>query len=190
MAKEKTRQKILNAAERLFSRDGYDGVPTKLIAKEAGITEMTLFNHFPKKQLLYKTVVKERYLAIEIDSVISNLKLENLEEDLLTIADSLIRNFMGNRKILMMRLKEKESFTEDDTFNMDKDPLLSQIIPVLISYEVKGLLNMEGEKAARVFMAAFKGICHLCLLENKREEDIKELISAYVKTFCHGVCAQ
>ncbi len=46
MAKKDTRQRILKTAEELFSMNGYDGVPTKHISKEAGVTEMTLFNHF------------------------------------------------------------------------------------------------------------------------------------------------
>jgi AcrR family transcriptional regulator len=56
MSKEETRKKILKAAEALFSKNGYDGVPTKKIAKEAGITEMTLFNHFSTKKLLLSEI--------------------------------------------------------------------------------------------------------------------------------------
>ncbi len=187
MAKEETRNKILSAAEKLFSRDGFDGVPTKKIADEAGITEMTLFNHFAKKKMLYKTVVKERYLAIEIKSILAELTYDDLEQDLNKVAEVLIGNFMDNKMILMMRLKEKQSFQDDEVFSLEKDPILTQLLPVFETYEKKGVINGQSEKVALLFMATFKGLCHICLLENKSLEAIKALIQDYVGTFCHGV---
>jgi len=41
--KKKQEKKILKAVENLFSKNGFNSVPTKSIAKDAGITEMTLF---------------------------------------------------------------------------------------------------------------------------------------------------
>ncbi|NJD54393.1 MAG: helix-turn-helix transcriptional regulator [Candidatus Methanoperedens sp.] len=42
----KTEQKILEAALRMFAREGYDGATTRRIAEEAGVSEMTLFRKF------------------------------------------------------------------------------------------------------------------------------------------------
>ena len=187
MAKQDTRKRILKAAEKLFSENGYDGVPTKIIASEAGITEMTLFNHFHNKALLYKTVVKERYLAIEIESVISELTYVDLEKDLIIISAKLIGNFVDNKKILMMRLKEKQSFQHDESFSIETDPLLKQITPVFEFYGTKGVIKGPSERAALLFMAAFKGLCHLCLLEDKREGDITDIVNDFVAIFCHGI---
>lgn len=187
MAKLKTREKILKAAEELFSKNGYDGVPTKLIASEAGVTEMTLFNHFKNKELLYNNIVKERYLTIEIESIFSELSYDKLEQDLKRISVKLIENFVENRKLLLMRLKEKQNFHNDEVFSIENDPLLKQITPVFISYAKNGLINQPGENAARLFIVAFKGICHICLLEDKSEEYITLLINNYVSTICNGM---
>lgn len=187
MAKQDTRKKILKAAEELFSKNGYDGVPTKVIANEAGITEMTLFNHFHSKELLYKTVVKERYLAIEIESVFSELTYDDLEKDLKIISAKLIVNFMDNKNILMMRLKEKQSFQNDDNFRIEQDPVLKQITPVFKSYGKKGVINGSSEGAALLFIVTIKGLFYVFLLNDISEEEIKVTINAFVNTICNGM---
>jgi AcrR family transcriptional regulator len=48
--KEKTKQKILAAALRLFKEQGLDATTTRQICKKAGIAEGTLFNYFKTKE--------------------------------------------------------------------------------------------------------------------------------------------
>jgi len=187
MAKNKTRDNILKSAEKLFAENGYDGVPTKEIALQAGITEMTLFNHFHSKEQLYKAVVKERYLAIEIKSCFPELSYDSLEHDLKIISDRILTNYIDNKTILKIRLKEKQSFHEDETFKIENDPILIQITPIFMTYYKKGDLRISGEKAALLFISTLKGLCHICLLENRKQDDIHELIDEYVTTFCIGM---
>ncbi|MDC7250575.1 MAG: TetR/AcrR family transcriptional regulator [Sphaerochaetaceae bacterium] len=187
MSKKETRIKIQKAAEKLFSEEGYDGVSTKLIAKEAGITEMTLFNHFDTKEALYKSIVKERYLSIEIKSGILNLSYNNLEKDLMKISEKIIENFNKNKSILLMRLREKQSFHEDSDFKIEKDPLLRELIPFFQVYEEKKIINIEAEKTAKFFILNLKGIFHLAILENSCEETINSIINENINIFCNGI---
>jgi len=50
--KERTRARILAAAERLFSTRGFVATSTRELAREAGIGVGTLFNYFPSKEQL------------------------------------------------------------------------------------------------------------------------------------------
>jgi AcrR family transcriptional regulator len=54
-----TRQRILDAAQRLIERDGAAGLTTLAIAREAGCAEGTLFKHFARKEDLCLAVVLE-----------------------------------------------------------------------------------------------------------------------------------
>ena len=54
---DETGQKILDAALKLFSEKGYAGATTRVIAAEAGFTEMTLYTKFKTKQNLYDQVM-------------------------------------------------------------------------------------------------------------------------------------
>lgn len=49
---ESTRERILEAAIRLFGGTGYVRTATRTIAREAGVNEVTLFRHFGSKQNL------------------------------------------------------------------------------------------------------------------------------------------
>ena len=51
------RQRLLAAALKLFSRQGYQGTTTKQIAHAAGVTEAIVFRHFPRKEDLYWAVI-------------------------------------------------------------------------------------------------------------------------------------
>lgn len=56
-----TRQRLLDAAARVFARDGLAGATTRAIAEEAGVNEVTLFRHFQTKDRLLDAVVGENF---------------------------------------------------------------------------------------------------------------------------------
>ena len=62
---ELTRQRILEGAERVFSRDGFQGATTREIAREAGVNEVTLFRHFRSRDDLLRETILYRTMAPE-----------------------------------------------------------------------------------------------------------------------------
>lgn len=54
---QRTRQRILDAAQRLFAQQGYEGTTLRQVAEQAGIREPGLYNHFVGKQALYEMVL-------------------------------------------------------------------------------------------------------------------------------------
>jgi AcrR family transcriptional regulator len=52
-----TRQRILEAAERVFSRDGFQGATTREIAREAKVNEVTIFRHFRSRDELLRASI-------------------------------------------------------------------------------------------------------------------------------------
>lgn len=54
---ESTRERILDVAERLFAQRGLAGTAVRDIAREAGLTAPSLYNHFEGKQALYEAVI-------------------------------------------------------------------------------------------------------------------------------------
>ena len=55
-----TRQRILVAAEQLMRRKGFAGATTKEIARTAGLSEGTLYNHFESKEDLFLCVLRDQ----------------------------------------------------------------------------------------------------------------------------------
>ena len=54
---ERTATRILDVAEDLFARQGYEGTSLRQIAQGAGLQEPGLYNHFSSKQGLYEAVL-------------------------------------------------------------------------------------------------------------------------------------
>ena len=48
-----TRARIADGAARLFLERGYDAVTVAEVAREAGVSSVTVFNHFPRKEDLF-----------------------------------------------------------------------------------------------------------------------------------------
>ena len=51
--KQQTRQQIFEAARRLFEKRGFDAVTVAEVAREADVSEVTVFNYFPTKEDLF-----------------------------------------------------------------------------------------------------------------------------------------
>ncbi|MCF7944862.1 MAG: TetR/AcrR family transcriptional regulator [Spirochaetia bacterium] len=66
---EKTREAVLQAAIRLFAENGVKGTPIRRIAREAGINEASLYNHFSGKADLFDVVVQQFRKELETADV-------------------------------------------------------------------------------------------------------------------------
>jgi TetR/AcrR family transcriptional repressor of mexJK operon len=56
------RAAILDAAKKLFPLHGFDGVSMDAIASEAGVSKLTVYNHFTDKDTLFMEAVREKCL--------------------------------------------------------------------------------------------------------------------------------
>lgn len=59
-----TQQKILDAARELFAREGYEAVTVRRIAEAIEYTPAALYNHFPDKEALMRTLCRLDFLAL------------------------------------------------------------------------------------------------------------------------------
>ncbi|HZR58098.1 MAG TPA: TetR/AcrR family transcriptional regulator [Terriglobales bacterium] len=61
-----TEARIIEAAVQLFSRQGFTGSSTSEIAKLAGVSEVTVFRHFPRKKELFWAATESRLRRLRI----------------------------------------------------------------------------------------------------------------------------
>ncbi|MDY9923178.1 TetR/AcrR family transcriptional regulator [Methanobacterium sp.] len=88
---DKTEQKILDAALKLFSEKGYAGATTKIIAAKAGFTEMTLYTKFKTKQNLFDLVMIYGMKKLNEDAS-TILFVDKEFEDPLDFLETYVRN--------------------------------------------------------------------------------------------------
>jgi len=107
MDSRSSKEKILQASMDLFVRNGYKKTTTKLIAKEAGVNEVTIFRLFGKKKEIIAEIIK--YKMGNIDPLASYFKNDakfNLSEDLYN-SSVLYFNSMSKNLPLMLTLLEE-----------------------------------------------------------------------------------
>ena len=63
---ERTRSRILQAAEDCFAQRGYDAASVAEICRSAGVSKGAFYHHFPSKQALFLELL-DRWLA-ELDA--------------------------------------------------------------------------------------------------------------------------
>lgn len=51
--KQQTRQQIFDVSQRLFAKHGFENVRVAEIARDANVSEMTVFNYFPTKEDIF-----------------------------------------------------------------------------------------------------------------------------------------
>lgn len=59
------RDRILTAARALFERGGLEGLSIRLVAREAGLSPMGLYRHFPNKDALVDELMRDGFAAWE-----------------------------------------------------------------------------------------------------------------------------
>lgn len=55
------REAVLDTAEKLFYEEGFHATGIDRVVTEAGVARMTLYNHFPSKEILIESVLVRRY---------------------------------------------------------------------------------------------------------------------------------
>ena len=68
---DKTEQKIMEAALKVFSENGYKGATTRVIANESGFNELTLFRKFKNKENLFNKVLTQNSEKLKNDFISS-----------------------------------------------------------------------------------------------------------------------
>jgi AcrR family transcriptional regulator len=96
--KARTRQRILDAARRLFGREGIDRATTRDLAAEAEIAAGTLFNYFPSKEALAMALLQEAQNDAVDDFLRRRRGDESLAEELFALISAELRRLKPHRR--------------------------------------------------------------------------------------------
>ncbi|GAB2991165.1 TetR/AcrR family transcriptional regulator [Streptomyces pseudoechinosporeus] len=103
---ELKRQAIVRAARELFLREGF-GVGMDTIAAEAGVSKVTVYNHFGSKEALFTAVITDALdepLAGESSAALEGLtEAENLRAALIEAAGAWVHAVRTNHEVTALR---------------------------------------------------------------------------------------
>jgi len=109
-----TEQKILDAALKLFAENGYAGARTRLIAEEAGLSEMTLFRKFKTKENLFNKVLVQNQEKIlkDFDLIFLSNEFDNTRDFFESLMNKLFDLIKKNYDFVKVFLNERCRITE------------------------------------------------------------------------------
>lgn len=101
----KTEQRILDAAMKVFAEDGFEGARTKKIAELADVNEVTLFRKFQSKENILRVVMmKNRDIVLQaLDTVFLNEGKANFQVNLHSLCEN-IKKIIEERIDMMVIL--------------------------------------------------------------------------------------
>lgn len=140
-----TSDRLLFSAINLIAEKGYKAVSTKEIAKEASVSEMTLFRHFGTKQGILEAAIDRFYYSTSMKELFDKNILWDLEKDLLMISEAYHKLMKKNQKVILIAYKEGNTI-EGLFEQINKHP--RQLKELLIYYFLEmmqmGKMQFEG----------------------------------------------
>ncbi len=98
LAKQQTRLKVLAAARRLFSEQGYEGATIRDIAAAAGMSTGAVFANFTDKSDLFREIMTDDMEALAV-------AMRDAAERARTVEDGLLKVFMAGYTFYKTRLQ-------------------------------------------------------------------------------------
>jgi len=103
------RRQALDAATDLFMAHGYGAVSMDAVARRANVSKATLYAHFPSKEVLFATIVRERGLTNQLDSTLFPEHVTDLRAALETIGRRVMRFMLQERTLAIYRVAIAEA---------------------------------------------------------------------------------
>ncbi len=187
---EKTKEKILKSALKLFSEKGFLGATTKEIAKNAGVSEVTLFRHFSSKEKLFEEVINRYSFLPKLKEVLQEAEKLPYPESLKLIAESFLEVLEMKKSLVRIMLSEKHRYPEK--IKKIYKTIIENIFQLLSSYfsslQEKGILREFDTKYASM---AFLGMFFSYFLwkggeENKISSEDEDVIKIFTDLFTYG----
>jgi len=189
------RLSILDAAARVFCREGFAGANIDLIAAEAGVSRQTVYNHHGDKENLLVAVVREITERINV-GVFDTLatfpdKPVDLEAELVAFAVRLNQNCLCNRdgKFLRKLLQtEGERYPELFAGWRDQGPAKTwaALAARFARLTLAGWLDLDDpDVAARQFLALVNADLQMALIfgDTVSEEQLEAAATNAVRCF-------
>ena len=146
-----SRERILEAAARVYSKHGFRGATTRLIAAEAGVNEVTLFRTFGSKGALLEAVLEENDTGDDISPLPDPPR--DPERELTEWVDTHLQRIRNLRPMLIHAISEYEERPEVADFacrgRVDVHAHISQYVTRLHDL---GLADRHADVAAAVTM--------------------------------------
>jgi AcrR family transcriptional regulator len=187
-----TRDKILQAAQKLFARNGYDGTTTKELAEKAGIAEGTLFRHFTNKKAILVEVATKGWIDLLTDLLTELSEMASYEAISQVMYKRMLR--LGDNYD-MMRVCFMEVQLHQDLRERIQSEVVEKMTDVAEAFFQTAMergvyRRMNPRVIAQVFLGMFvvAGFSHETISQpGASPQEMKEMAEGLADIFLNGV---
>lgn len=153
-----TEERILATAAELFARFGYNGASTREIAAAAGVNEVTIYRHYPRKRDLYLAVLSSELQRVHLrGELLTQLAEAHSGRAALAGAFELIATTLQQQPQLLRLLQFSALESNDDLDSLLRRHL-GELIEVIARYLdpwiARGELRCSSAKSLVLTLAA------------------------------------
>jgi TetR/AcrR family transcriptional regulator, mexJK operon transcriptional repressor len=163
---------ILEAATRVFLREGYEGASVDTIAAEAGVSKRTVYNHFGDKRELFLATMERVRARSEIDAAL-DLSLfspgGDLRENVIAFGEGLLRGFLkpecsAFRRVLIAELSRHPELKKANLDGPTPKRIQTWLTDRIVEANAQGRLEAPNPGlAANQYLAL---LFHECTMES------------------------
>jgi AcrR family transcriptional regulator len=186
-----TRTRILQAAQRLFASQGFDGTTTRDLAQAAGVAEGTLFRHFPNKKAILVEVATNGWVEI-----LTELSEMGSYKAVAQVMRRRMWNFQKNADLMRVCFMEVQ-FHPDlrDRIQLEVINKMTDVGEAFFQTAMdKGIYRQTDAKlVAKVFLGMFAiaGFSNNTLIEpDASPQQMQEMAEGLADIFLNGVLAK
>ncbi|NEQ28543.1 MAG: TetR/AcrR family transcriptional regulator [Microcoleus sp. SIO2G3] len=189
-----TQTRILQAAQRLFARRGYDGTTTRDLAQAAGVAEGTLFRHFETKKAILVAVATQGWVEILTDLLTELSEMGSYK----AIAQVMRRRMLNlHQNADMLRVCFMEAQFHPDLREQIQSEVIAKMTDVAEAFfqtaMEKGIYRkMNPRIVAQVFLGMFTvaGFSRdTVMAEGSSPQEMQEMAEGLADIFLNGVLA-
>lgn len=190
---------ILEAAKTLFMRNGYEGSSMDAIATEAGVSKLTVYNHFTDKETLFGAAVKSK-CEEQLPELFFDLPADaSLERVLQNIGHGFVQLINSPESIELLRVMVTLAASNPALgqlfFNAGPQRVLTELERLLRKAADQGKLRIDNpHNAAEHLLSLLKGGCHFRLLvgcctppePEQARQHVEEVVQLFLRAYRPG----
>jgi AcrR family transcriptional regulator len=181
-AKTATRERIIKAAAKLFSKQGYASATTRGIAARAGIATGTLFNYFESKEAIVAALISEALIRAQQE--IEKRDDETLEEELFTFIWTELTALRDYRKFLAEAaesiLSPLRRYSKESAGDSIRTNHLEAVEQILLSHGIPTPSAVGMQLYWTLYLGVFG---HWATDDSPKQEDTLALLDQSLKLF-------
>jgi AcrR family transcriptional regulator len=188
-AKEKTRKSILEAAETLFAKQGFEKTTTRDISASCGIAKGTLFNYFKNKETLAMTLVAQSMESGRILFERRKTGNENLAEELFLFIASELRALQSHRNYIGPVLESGMSIFSKESICLAGEEARRNHLKTIEKVLVNHGFEMENNSIViTLYWSLYLGIlAHWSKDNTPKQSETLSLIDYSMQTFANTI---